>query len=360
MLFVRLFKFVVSFAFCLNLCLLLFALSSPYYDPANFWLPSLFGLFFKIFVAFHLFFVLIFLIGRHYRIVLFSVIVLLLCIPPMFNSSAFHFLAKTKIPAGHFKIMTYNINGFEFYQDAAIPALIFKTIHEEAPDIICFQEYFMSTAQHFHTITRMQRMGYAYYYEYITDNVGKENTVGQAVFSKIPFSNVHPIPFDSTANGAFSVDFGHNGDTFRLFNIHFQSITLRAHETKIPNSLKDFKSPQKDYYRMLFTKLRWAFQKRSRQVRSVKDCTDHAPYKVIVCGDFNDTPLSYTYRQMTEKLDDTFLETNFGLGSTYAGRIPLQRIDYILTDPSIKVDLTTVVHCPGSDHYPLVSSMSLK
>jgi len=110
---------------------------------------------------------------------------------------------------------------------------------------------------------------------------------------------------------------------------------------------------------MFFVKLRDAFRKRSYQALKVKEYAENSPYKVVICGDFNDTPVSFLYRELTEKFNDTFLKTNLGLGSTFAGKIPLQRIDYVLTDPRIKLGKTKVLHVLGSDHYPVVATFAL-
>jgi len=358
MLFARLFKFLVYISFGFNTLFLLAALSSPSFNPKYFWLPALFGLFFKLFLAAHFFFILIFMIGRLKRLVWFSLIIIALCFTAIIHSAGFWLFGPQKLGRDHLKLMTYNVNNFEYFADTSDNLLIFNTIHKENPDIICFQEYFINPKKHSSTLLKMKNLGYNYYYEYITEVLYPQNPVGQAIFSKLPFYNFTAIPFKNTSNGAFSVDIPYKNDTFRLFNIHFQSIGLRPHEVKIPSSYHDFEAPQKWYYKMLFVKIRDAFRKRSYQALKVKQFTDKSPFKVIVCGDFNDTPLSFLYHQLTKKLDDTFLRRGFGFGSTYAGMIPLQRIDYILTDPSINTDQTRVVHNLGSDHYPVITSFS--
>jgi endonuclease/exonuclease/phosphatase family metal-dependent hydrolase len=359
MFFARAFKVIISAIYCINLVLLLAALSCPYLDPDRFWIFSLLGLFFKIFVAVHIFLTVVFLIARIYPLVYFSLIMLLFCFSPVIHSTAFHIFSNHhEMASDNLKVMTYNIDDMGFFMRSSDTTAILETIKTESPDIVCFQEYYTNYEHKKSIVTRMEEMGYHYYYEYLTESPKPQIGAGQALFSKIPFQNIRPHPFPNTANGAFSADFNYRGNRFRLFNIHFQSITLRDHETKIPSSFNDFKSPQKDYYRMLFTKIMWGFQRRKAQVIKIKNEIKNTNENVILCGDFNDTPLSYTYHQMTEYLDDTFLKTNFGLGSTFAGRIPLQRIDYILVSPGIKPVLTRVVHNAGSDHFPVVGTVS--
>jgi len=358
MLFARIFKLVIFIAFVLNVIFLFIAISSPWFNPKYFWLPALFGLFFKLFLAIHLFFILIFFIGRLKRLIWISFIFLLFSFPAIIHASGLWLFGPKKMIDPNLKLMTYNIDNFDYYSDTISSGLILKVIQDQNPSIICFQEY-LRKRNNTSIILKIKALGYKYYYENITEVLYPGNHVGQAIFSKLPFYNPNPIHFKNTSNGAFSVDIPFDHDTFRLYNVHFQSIGLRDNELKIPSSIKDFEAPQKWYYKMLFIKIRTAFRKRSYQSLKVKELADRSPYKVILCGDFNDTPLSFLYKQLTEKLDDTYLRTGFGFGSTYSGIIPLQRIDYILADPRIKTDQTKVLHVSGSDHYPVVTNFSL-
>ena len=38
------------------------------------------------------------------------------------------------------------------------------------------------------------------------------------------------------------------------------------------------------------------------------------PYPIIICGDFNDTPVSYAYQQLGDNMIDAFLESGNGIG----------------------------------------------
>ncbi len=83
-------------------------------------------------------------------------------------------------------------------------------------------------------------------------------------------------------------------------------------------------------------------------------------YKIILCGDFNDTPASYTYNLLTKKLKDSFVEKGNGFGRTYAGKWPKFRIDYILHDENIKCVEHTVYKETYTDHYPISSKFILQ
>ena len=71
---------------------------------------------------------------------------------------------------------------------------------------------------------------------------------------------------------------------------------------------------------------------------------------VIICGDFNDTPMSYTYNQFNKGLVDAFRNASFGIGTSYVGKIPAGRIDYIFHSPSLFSSNFTIQKEVLSDH----------
>jgi endonuclease/exonuclease/phosphatase family metal-dependent hydrolase len=76
-----------------------------------------------------------------------------------------------------------------------------------------------------------------------------------------------------------------------------------------------------------------------------------------LCGDFNDTPNSYSYFTIRGKLRDAFLEKGFGFGRTYSGIAPTLRIDYIFASPSIEVLSFRRIKKVLSDHYPIIARL---
>ena len=81
---------------------------------------------------------------------------------------------------------------------------------------------------------------------------------------------------------------------------------------------------------------------------------------IVICGDFNDTPLSYTYSQMKNAdLKDAFLTASRGIGKTYCGSLPLLRIDYFWYNDYIKVVDYNRIKQTTSDHYPLTMTFNI-
>ncbi len=124
-------------------------------------------------------------------------------------------------------------------------------------------------------------------------------------------------------------------DTFRIFNNHLQSFRLKRMERSFVEEVTDPSDNEAiDAMKSLSVSLRKGFIRRARQAESLKSQIEKSPYPVIVAGDFNDTPVSYSYRKIRKGLNDSFVRSGYGAGFTYRGNYPANRIDYILYDNS--------------------------
>ena len=86
-----------------------------------------------------------------------------------------------------------------------------------------------------------------------------------------------------------------------------------------------------------------------------------SPHPVILAGDFNDTPQSFMYNKIKNSgFCDAFQQAGHGLGTTYAGYVPLLRIDYNFAQKNyFRVLKHEVIDARMSDHYPQVSTFSI-
>ncbi|MBP7497961.1 MAG: endonuclease/exonuclease/phosphatase family protein, partial [Bacteroidales bacterium] len=108
--------------------------------------------------------------------------------------------------------------------------------------------------------------------------------------------------------------------------------------------------------RNIISRLKRAYIKRAAQVDIVNKHIAKCTYPVIVCGDFNDTPLSYSYKSIikSKKLKDSYIEAGNGFSQTYAGTaFPSFRIDYILHSSVFKTLNYSRDKIYFSDHYPV-------
>ena len=151
-------------------------------------------------------------------------------------------------------------------------------------------------------------------------------------------------------------------DTIRLFNNHLESNRLTERDRDLPIQLKNnFDSDNLSGTTLhLSRKLNNAYKKRALQADTIARLVKESPYKVIVCGDFNDVPVSYTYSTIKGKLKDAFSETGLGLGWTLNLSIYKFRLDYVLYDSAYVVSNYKVSKVNYSDHYPVECNIAIR
>lgn len=102
-----------------------------------------------------------------------------------------------------------------------------------------------------------------------------------------------------------------------------------------------------------------AYSKRSEQAIAVAEHLEEFKGRKILCGDFNDVPVSYTYSTAKNNLRDAFIENSNGFGATFANKLSIFRIDYTLFDERIKINSYKTIRKELSDHYPVAVTFSL-
>ena len=105
----------------------------------------------------------------------------------------------------------------------------------------------------------------------------------------------------------------------------------------------------------ILRRLKRAFLKRAEQVEAIALHMKTCKYKIILCGDFNDTSASYSYEKLSRNLKDAFIDKGIGFGRTYAGKWPQFRIDYIFHDKSLNCYQYKRSEETFTDHYPITA-----
>jgi endonuclease/exonuclease/phosphatase family metal-dependent hydrolase len=183
---------------------------------------------------------------------------------------------------------------------------------------------------------------------------------GAVILSKHRIINKGSIDFGTKTNSCLWADIIFDIDTIRVYSIHLQSNRITKDANQIISDGKiDNKKTWLDI-KSILKKFKQSHITRTSQAKEVKVHIDNSPFPVLVCGDFNDTPVSYTYRHLSERLKDAFVEKGNGLGTTFNGRIPLLRIDYVLSDPSFDILKYNVIQEDYSDHYAVACLLSIQ
>ncbi len=339
---------------------------SPFVNPKTNSIPAIFGLFYPAFFIINfLFFIFWLLRFKIYFII--PLITMLLGYGAFLKNVRFN---KDKLVGDYsqaLKIVSYNVRLFDQYKATGNDTYftrnaIFSFINSEQADIVCFQEFFHGNEKYFPTIDPFIELQKAknYHVDY-TKTTGDYRHYGIATFSVYPIVKRGAIHFEnSNSNSGIFTDILFKKDTIRVFNFHLESIKFSNADYQFVSEFIDPEAHNQTSSKVIFWKLKNAFVKRAEQANIVADYVKKSPYPVIVCGDFNDTPSSYVYHTISKNLNDAFIETGQGIGSTYAGDLPFLRIDFILHSPVLEAFKYRKFSCNYSDHFPVSCYFKMK
>lgn len=346
---------------------LLITLLGSVLSPEKFILPAYFALGFPIILVVNVAFVLFWMLVRKWTFLL-SLSLLLLSATEIKDTFPVH-LGKTEeiIPVSKpVHILSYNMmmSGKLKKHTRKRPNKVIQYILDSNADIVCLQEFMVSFKDEYITHSDMLRIFRKYPYKHICYShrqVSKMN--GIATFSKYPIVNKQRINYPSYANLSIYSDIKVNGTIIRLVNNHLESNRLTENDKAMPIRLKEnFDAENLTGVTMHFSKkLGIAYKMRASQADIVARTIASSPYKVLVCGDFNDVPVSYAYTTVKGNLKDAFSETGNGFGWTFNHKYYGFRIDYVLYDSTafkpVKFYEDKVNY---SDHYPVLCDMIMK
>jgi endonuclease/exonuclease/phosphatase family metal-dependent hydrolase len=214
------------------------------------------------------------------------------------------------------------------------------------PDVLCTQE----TGGKFYRLLA-EKMNYAH-----TFNLKK----GTVILSRFPIEGGGEVPFGKTANSTLWADIRMpNGKLLRFYNIHLQSNKVTGDAEKVidKGDLNEEETWQE--IGSVLERVGSATGIRAEQAELLRAHILSSKNPVVLCGDFNDTPNSYVYSLLANGLNDTFRQKALGIGTTFGGVLPLLRIDYVLTEKSIKTHSCRTVRNTYSDHYPVFVALEI-
>jgi endonuclease/exonuclease/phosphatase family metal-dependent hydrolase len=232
-------------------------------------------------------------------------------------------------------------------------------VKAQRADVLCLQEFYDLTKDNsdFSILKVFKDAGYKYsYFERTVVGTMKHKT-GVAILSKYPILGKAKFVFgeDDFAEHLIYADIKYHDTIIRVFTTHLQSVRFENQEYF---SIRNIKQPDEASIReskTIISKLKHGYEFRGSQADLVNQKIKESPYPVIVCGDFNDVPNSYTYFKIRGELQDAFLEKGSKLGRTFRYLSPTLRIDYIMADKKLAVEQFNRYIVPYSDHYPIVA-----
>jgi len=358
-----LFRFLFITANIIFLVLLLVAAYSDRVSPDKSLMMAYLGLVFPIIFSICFLYAIYWLFTRDWVFFLICIGVFVICWGPISRYYPFHF--KQEVPKENvIKVLTYNVMNFAGKRHTPLsPNRIIEYIAQSEADIVCLQEYTVARSGKELTSKDVFEALDMYPYRSVVElNGHRYSTSGLAIFSKYPIKKSRKIEYGSEYNGSTIHELDINGKTMTLVNNHLESFKLTQKDRSQYSSLiKSLDSDALGEIRGTFQqKLGPAFLLRAKQAEVVaeeikKINTDY----IVVCGDFNDTPLSYAHRVIQGDLTDAFVASGKGMGTTYNQNLFLFRIDNILHSSNITAYNCTVDRVKYSDHYPMWSFLQL-
>lgn len=329
---------------------------SGYIPPVRWIIPAFLGLFFPVLLVAQIGVTIFWLLAWDKRRLLLVAAVWLISLPQLL---VYFPISRAEKSLGteeeSLRILSYNVCAFGFKPHTKTsPNATLQYIKSSGADIVCIQEAMLNQNPWAGVVSKTLRSYLDEDYPYI--NVIRVNRGGStlALLSKYPIKEAKEIPLPSWVNGAVAYKVDIRGKETLVINVHLESFRLRRVDGEGYLRLaKDGDAIRlKDALR---AKLSPTFRSHNIQANIIHDLIQsYGSGRVIVCGDFNDTPLSYARYKIGEGLEDAFVSKGNGLGITFHTRPFFVRIDHILFGPAFRalrceVDKTA----SESDHYPI-------
>jgi len=264
---------------------------------------------------------------------------------------------KAKTDEKNIHVLSYNVRVFNLWKWSSkknIANRTFNLIRKKKADIVCLQEFFSKKSLGNNAKDSLQKNAQLKYshisYTSINNKIYHH---GIATFSAYPIVSKGSVKLRENDNFCIYSDIQIGNDTLRVFNVHLESIHLGYDDYQLIENIDSKDTLDVKGLKNILHKLKRGFVKRSKQSELIAKYIAKSKYPVILCGDFNDTPSSYVYGQLTRKLVDSFCESGNGIGSTYINKYSIFRIDYILHSPQLSSKGYRKLNFNYSDHYPI-------
>ncbi len=258
-----------------------------------------------------------------------------------------------KLANNAFSVLSYNVRVFNSYADleAEKPnsaAHIRAWVAKNEATIQCLQEFYHvkdSPAQDMIQALATKR---GYYFHAGLPHLLDTPTgyFGLIILSKYPIIKRGELPFElrnSNYQAGIWADVLRGKDTIRIVNVHLESIVLHGEQS----------------WSAIAASLSYSFSKRATQIKQLTDFVKKTRHKIILVGDFNDLPYSYTYQALKRQLYNAFEVCGAGFGFTHqgVGKFPnWLRIDNQFYGNGLTCLAYQTVHQQqDSDHLPIIA-----
>lgn len=272
------------------------------------------------------------------------------------------------VPEGSIKVLSYNVHAFtDMTRDVTVPQLgpngTLKYLVDSGADIICIQEYHRVGAQD----SLWNIIDSLYKHKEILESTGHKHPGGDkiAILSKYPVVHKENLPIYTAGNTAGVFDVEIDGQLVHVVNLHLETVGLSEEDKADFQEMvhgNTSKSDMKRESKFMAKRLAEATKTRAPQADVVDEyIRAHKDERIILCGDFNDHPLSYVHRTIESRLKDCFREAGHWAGYSFQFHSMYVRIDNIMCSDDWDVyDCAVDKSINKSDHYPIYCYLSPK
>ncbi len=340
---------------------LLFADSACWISPVKFSLPSYFGLAFPLILLLTVLFLIFWIIRLKWYFVI-SLTALLVSYQNVINT--FPLNMKKEISGNSIKVLSYNVHLFNFYTKVSRNKIVNYIAGSEA-DIVCLQEFGYSTVSGKEYLKKseiLEKLSSKYPHYHIEIHGGRNGSCGIATFSKFPIIQNTRIKYNSKYNLTMYSDILIHGKKVRVFNCHLESNQLTEDDKELVKNLgEEYKNDRiNEVVEKLSQKLGHSYKLRAKQADMIVEEIAKTNLPVIICGDFNDVPVSYVYTKIKgDRLYDAFTECGNGYGYTFNEKMFWFRIDYIMHSKEFTTLDFNIDKVDYSDHFPVECYLKL-
>jgi len=339
-------------------------------SPETFGWTTILGLGFPLLLLANLLMLFFFLTFRWRRAWL-PVAAYLLVFPSIRLYMPLNFGGGSNLPAhsdNTISVMSYNVQGFngpgiKHDHKSENLELIIEHLKQHTPDILCLQE---CTGSWRGSITRLDSL-FAHHDTigfYANKNIS--NAIG--IFSQHPILKHERITYATKGNGTVAWQLKCGEDTLLVVNNHLETNHLnnsvRQQYRNILHGEETADSVRSQTRNIMGILMEQAIL-RAPQARAVAQYTDsirrlHPHWPVIVCGDFNEPPISYAHRTLARGLTDCYEKAGCGLGWSMQAKAFPFRIDNILCNDRLKpLSCRVDRSINASDHYPIEATLEI-
>jgi len=335
-----------------------------YISPIDFYGFAFLGLIYSYLLLANIIFIVFWIFFKSKKSIV-SLVAILLGWSSLTSFLQFNFNTTNNAPGEQeIKVLSYNVRVFNRWnwsseKNRGIKAINF--IKRTKSNIVCLQEFYSSDMNGKNTVDSIMKNSSLQnvHVSYAT----KKNKIyhhGIATFTSYPIVNKGKVKLKRDENFCIYTDVQIDKDTIRVYNLHLESIHLGYDDYHLIESINNSDTLDVKGIRNILSKLKRGYQKRARQANVIAAHIETCRYPVILCGDFNDTPISYVYKRLTKNMKDAFREAGNGIGSTYINKFSTFRIDFLLHSPVFRSFNYHTPQVELSDHYPVQCSIQFK